>query len=282
MPAQTMSHHPSLRGRTVLITGGSRGIGRSFALALARAGARVAVCGRNAESLDRVLLDLRAQGALDPLAVVGDVSRRADSERIVERVLTGFGGIQVLVNNAGIGMRVVNEAFTTRPLPFWQADPDAWRSVIEANVMGPFYMARAATPAMVTAGFGRLINLSTSPVTMVRRGYSPYGPSKSALEAMTRVWAQDLAETGVTVNALLPGGATDTDLIPGSGSARRGADGQLLPVTVMDEALLWLVSDASNGVTGRRLIGRLWDATLPPDEAARKAMPPLVEQPGIL
>lgn len=282
MPAQTMSHHPSLRGRTVLITGGSRGIGRSFALALARAGARVAVCGRNAESLDRVLLDLRAQGALDPLAVVGDVSRRADSERIVERVLAGFGGIQVLVNNAGIGMRVVNEAFTTRPLPFWQADPDAWRSVIEANVMGPFYMARAATPAMVTAGFGRLINLSTSPVTMVRRGYSPYGPSKSALEAMTRVWAQDLAETGVTVNALLPGGATDTDLIPGSGSARRGADGQLLPVTVMDEALLWLVSDASNGVTGRRLIGRLWDATLPPDEAARKAMPPLVEQPGIL
>ncbi len=282
MPAQTMSHHPSLRGRTVLITGGSRGIGRSFALALARAGARVAVCGRNAESLDRVLLDLRAQGALDPLAVVGDVSRRADSERIVERVLAGFGGIQVLVNNAGIGMRVVNEAFTTRPLPFWQADPDAWRSVIEANVMGPFYMARAATPAMVTAGFGRLINLSTSPVTMVRRGYSPYGPSKSALEAMTRVWAQDLAKTGVTVNALLPGGATDTDLIPGSGSARRGADGQLLPVTVMDEALLWLVSDASNGVTGRRLIGRLWDATLPPDEAARKAMPPLVEQPGIL
>ncbi len=86
MPAQTMSHHPSLRGRTVLITGGSRGIGRSFALALARAGARVAVCGRNAESLDRVLLDLRAQGALDPLAVVGDVSRRADSERIVEEV----------------------------------------------------------------------------------------------------------------------------------------------------------------------------------------------------
>ena len=282
MPAQTMSHHPSLRGRTVLITGGSRGIGRSFALALARAGARVAVCGRNAESLDRVLLDLRAQGALDPLAVVGDVSRRADSERIVERVLAGFGGIQVLVNNAGIGMRVVNEAFTTRPLPFWQADPDAWRSVIEANVMGPFYMARAATPAMVAAGFGRLINLSTSPVTMVRRGYSPYGPSKSALEAMTRVWAQDLAETGLTVNALLPGGATDTDLIPGSGSARRGADGQLLPVTVMDQALLWLVSDASNGVTGRRLIGRLWDATLPPDEAARKAMPPSVEQPGIL
>ena len=282
MHVHAMNPHPSLRGRTVLITGGSRGIGRSFALALARAGARVAVCGREAESLDRVMRDLQALGALEPLAVAGDVSRRADSERIVGCVLDRFGGLQVLVNNAGLGMGVVNEAFTTRPLPFWQADPEAWRSVIEANVMGPFYMAHAATPAMVASGFGRVINLSTSPVTMVRRGYSPYGPSKSALEAMTRVWAQDLADTGVTVNALLPGGATDTDLIPGSGPGRRGADGQLLPVTVMDQALLWLVSDASSHVTGRRLIGRLWDAALPPDDAARKAMPPSVEQPGIL
>ena len=277
-----MNQHSSLRGRTVLITGGSRGIGRSFALALARAGARVAVCGRSAESLDRVLIDLQAAGADEPLAVIGDVANRSDCQRIVERVLAGFGGLQVLVNNAGIGMRAVNEAFTTRPLPFWQADPEAWRSIIEANVLGAFYMAHAATPAMVGAGFGRLINLSTSPVTMVRRGYSPYGPSKSALEAMTRVWSQDLAGTGVTVNALLPGGATDTELIPGQGSERRGADGQLLPVTVMDAALLWLVSDASSAVTGRRLIGRLWDHALPPDEAAQKAMPPPVDLPGIL
>ena len=277
-----MSQHPSLRGRSVLITGGSRGIGRSFALALARAGARVAVCGRSAESLDRVLTDLRDAGADEPLAVAGDVASRSDCQRIVERVLASFGGLQVLVNNAGIGMRAVNESFTTRPLPFWEADPEAWRSIIEANVLGAFYMAHAATPAMVGAGFGRLINLSTSPITMVRRGYSPYGPSKSALEAMTRVWAQDLAGTGVTVNALLPGGATDTELIPGHGSERRGADGQLLPVTVMDAALLWLASDDSGAVTGRRLIGRLWDHALPPDEAAQKAMPAPVELPAIL
>lgn len=81
-----MTPHPSLIGRTVLIPGGRRGIGRSFALALARAGAQVAVCGRNIESLDRVQIDLRAHGALGPLAVVGDVSKCADSERMVERV----------------------------------------------------------------------------------------------------------------------------------------------------------------------------------------------------
>jgi NAD(P)-dependent dehydrogenase (short-subunit alcohol dehydrogenase family) len=275
-------HHPSLSGRTVLVTGGSRGIGRSFALALARAGAHVAICGRHADALDRVVAEMRACGKGHTIAVEGDISRERDCSHIVERVVHAFGCIQVLVNNAGIGMRAVNEAFTTQPIPFWKADPAAWRTIVEANVMGPFYMARFAAPQMVEAGFGRLINVSTSPVTMVRKGYSPYGPSKSALEAMTRVWAQDLDGSGVTANAILPGGATDTELIPGAGPGRRGADGQLLPVTIMDEALLWLASDASGGVTGRRLIGKLWDSTLPADQAAAKAMPPAVELPGIL
>lgn len=275
-------HHASLAGRTVLVTGGGRGIGRSFSLALAKAGASVAICGRHRDTLDRVAAEMRELGARATLALVGDVGHEQDCRRIVDEVVETFGGVQVLVNNAGIGMRVVNESFTTQPLPFWKADPAAWRSIIEANVMGPFYMARFAVPHMVGAGFGRLINVSTSPVTMVRKGYSPYGPSKSALEAMTRVWAQDLEGTGVTANALLPGGATDTDLIPGAGSSRRGADGQLLPVTIMDEALLWLASDLSSAATGRRVVGKLWDCALPVDEAAARAMPPAAALPSIL
>ena len=277
-----MSTHPSLVGRTVLITGGGRGIGKSFALALAAAGARVAICGRDANTLAVTADQLKRMGAGAVLAVTGDVSQADDCSRIVDEVTHTFGGLEVLVNNAGLGMRVVNEAFTTQPIPFWQADRQAWRSIIEANVLGPFYMSHAVAPLMVAAGFGRLINVSTSPVTMVRRGYSPYGPSKSALEAMTRVWAQDLAGTGVTANAILPGGATDTDLIPGSGSGRRGADGQLLPVTIMDAALLWLASDESSGISGRRVVGKLWDPTLPFHLAAEKAMPPQSDLPSIL
>ncbi|MFM7569354.1 MAG: SDR family NAD(P)-dependent oxidoreductase [Betaproteobacteria bacterium] len=277
-----MATHPSLFNRTVLVTGGGRGIGRSFALALAAEGARVAICGRDANTLAATAEKLKEKGARAVLAVTGDVSQPDDCSRIVDRVAQTFGGLEVLVNNAGLGMRVVNEAFTTQPIPFWQADRQAWRSIIDANVLGPFYMSHTAAPLMVAAGFGRLINVSTSPVTMVRRGYSPYGPSKSALEAMTRVWAQDLAGTGVTANAILPGGATDTDLIPGSGPGRRGSDGQLLPVTIMDSALLWLASDASSGINGRRVVGKLWDPTLPFDEAAEKAMPPQQELPSIL
>ncbi len=274
--------HPSLAGRSVIVTGGGRGIGRELTLALARAGANVAITGRTAAEIDAVAAQANALRANAVIAVRADMRDSQACERVAARALEAFGSLQALVNNAAIGLRHLSETFNTRPVRFWEAPPDRWRDMVEANVLGPFYMARAATPHMVRAGFGRIVNLSTSPVTMVRPGYSPYGPSKAALEAMTRIWAQDLAGTGVTVNALLPGGATDTSMIPGAGPDRRGADGHLLPVDVMNSALLWLLSDVSGSVTGRRLVGKLWDPDLPPEDAAKKAMPAAPELPAIL
>lgn len=274
--------HPSLAGRSAIVTGGGRGIGRELTLALVRAGADVAITGRTAAEIDAVAEEANALRANAVIAIRADMRDQKACERVVTRALEVFGSLHALVNNAAIGLRHISETFNTRPVRFWEAPPDRWRDIIEANVLGPFYMGRAAAPPMVRAGFGRIVNLSTSPVTMIRAGYSPYGPSKAAVEAMTRVWARDLAGSGVTVNALLPGGATDTSMIPGAGPDRRGADGHLLPVSVMNDALLWLVSDASGGVTGRRLVGRLWDPGLPPDEAAQKAMPAAPELPAIL
>jgi len=275
--------HSSLRERVVIVTGGGRGIGRKFVLALAGAGAKITASARTASELAQVAAEV--EEAVGPGRFVGVEAEVRDAkacERVVARTLDAFGALHCLVNNAGIGMRHVSERFNVAPPRFWEAPVEPWRDILEINAVGPFLMARAVAPHMVAGGFGRIVNISTSPGTMVRKGYSPYGPSKAALEAMSRIWAQDLADTGVTVNVLLPGGATDTSFIPGSGAGRRGADGMLLPATIMNAALLWLLSDASSALNGRRLIGKLWDTSLAPDEAARRALQPQPELPAIL
>lgn len=277
------SAHPSLRGRVIIITGASRGIGREFARALAQAGAKLALVASHITDAFRVtdteVRALAAPGSV--LTLPADIRDPATCERVVKQTAEEFGALHGLINNAGVGMRLFSETFNTEPVNFWEGSAENWQTVIDTNTLAPFFMARAAAPLMIQGGFGRIVSVSTSPMTMVRRGYSPYGPSKAALEAMTRVWAQDLAGTGVTANIILPGGATDTEFLPTRGE-RRGADGQLLAPNIMNHALLWLLSDAANDVTGRRIVGKLWDTSLPPDEAAAKAMPPTVKMPNIL
>ncbi|WP_295856094.1 SDR family NAD(P)-dependent oxidoreductase [uncultured Xylophilus sp.] len=268
----------SLQGRVVLVTGGVRGLGREMALALLAAGARVAATGSTASPAADALADeAAALGAADRLwTATADVTRPEACATLVADVVSRFGRLDVLVNNAGRGMRLVSERFNTEPTRFWETDPQAWHSIVATNLDGAFYMARAAVPGMVARGFGKVVNISTSDQTMVRRGYAPYGPSKAGLEAASRIWAADLAGTGVDVNVFLPGGAADTDLLP-PGVDRKGADGQLLPASVMRRGILWLCSDASNGVTGRRYIARLWP-TQPGGEDT--AAPPSMLFPG--
>lgn len=276
--------HPSLAGRVVLITGGGRGLGREMALALVQAGSRVAItAAREASELDTVVAEARdLPGDGELIAIQADVTREEDCQRAVARTIEAFGAIHALVNNAGRGLSYLRQDFVKHPVMFWEADADAWRMIVETNVVGPFLMAKAAVPHMIGQGFGRIVNVSTSDQTMVRRGYSPYGPSKAALEACAVVWSRDLAETGITVNVLLPGGATDTAFIPGSGSGRSGSDGQLLRPEIMGPPILWLASDLSNGWTGGRYIARLWDAGLAPDEAAAAARQPAHDTPAIM
>ncbi len=274
--------YPSLAGRPVIVTGGSRGLGREMALALAAAGASVAVVGsREGSALDETVTEARRLGRGDAIALVADVADYAQCEAAVAATTEAFGRIDVLINNAGLGMRRVSETFNTNPTRFWETDPAAWRDIIEINLNGAFHMARAAVPAMVAQGFGKLINISTSDQTMVRRGYSPYGPSKAGLEAASRVWAQDLLGTGVDVNVYLPGGAADTDLLPPSPD-KKGADGNLLPASIMRRMIAWLCADDSNGISGARFIARLWDETLPASEAALLARSPSVDKPAIM
>jgi NAD(P)-dependent dehydrogenase (short-subunit alcohol dehydrogenase family) len=254
-----------LAGRVAIVTGGGRGLGRAMTLGLARAGAKVlATAARERGEIERV-----AAEAADPrtiLPIVADVTKEDDCVRVVTAALDRFGRIDVLVNNAGRGMKYVSENFMTEPTRFWETPADVWRLVIDTNVVGPFLMARAAVPAMLAAGFGRIINISMNAETMRRRGFSPYGPSKAALESETIIWAQDLAGTGVTVNALLPGGATLTGMIPGNFPDHLRAT--LLDPAIMVPPLLWLASNKSNGVTGRRFVAANWREDNPQAAAA--------------
>ncbi len=137
--------------------------------------------------------------------------------------------------------------------------------VIEANVNGPFYMARVVVPRMVGRG-GSILNVSISYETTKRKGFSPYGPSKAALESESIIWAQDLEGTGVRVNVLLPGGATETGMIPAGVSEE--ARSRLLRPEVVGPVAVYLASDASRHLSGHRLVAAGWS---PDDPDGRPA-----------
>ena len=257
-----------LSGRVAIVTGGGRGLGRAMALGLVEAGARViATAARERDEIERLAHDADAGGRPDAVyPVLADVTREEDCAATVAAALERFGRLDILVNNAGRGMKYVSEDFLTEPTRFWETPAAAWRLVIETNVVGPFLMARAAVPAMLAQRWGRIVNISMNAETMRRRGFSPYGPSKAALESATAIWAQDLAESGITVNALLPGGATLTGMIPQSFPDH--LRGSLLDPAIMVPPLLWIASTQSDGVTGRRFVATQWREDAPGGEAA--------------
>src|SRR5580692_6949693 len=257
-----------LSGKTAIVTGAGRGLGRSMALGLARAGANVVLtAARNRREIDQVA----EEAAKNPTAgavrqLLADVASEEDCQRVVSETVREFGSVHILVNNAGRGMRFVSEKFFDTPTKFWETDPAVWKMIIDTNVNGPFLMSREAAPHMIKQRWGRIVNISMNHETMRRAGFSPYGPSKAALESETIIWARDLARTGVTVNSLLPGGATDTGMVP-----RDIAPRHLLDPSIMVPPLLWIASESANGVSGERFVANLWDSSLPPEQAAEKA-----------
>lgn len=269
---------------SIIITGGGRGLGWHMADALVQAGHRVLITG--ARDTDELAAACARWNAGQPAAradfMVADVADWAQCQAVAERALQAFGRIDALINNAGRGMLEISPTFNTEPALFWQADPQGFRNIIDANVTGAFLMARACVPHMVAQRSGQVVNISTSQVTMVRTGYCPYGPSKAALEAMSVVWAKDLKDSGVSVNVLLPGGATDTRLLPGSGSDRRGADGNLLAPDIMREPIVWLIERAGPQITGQRFTARLWPKGATDEQAVARARSPAHELPAIM
>ena len=277
--------HPSLKDRVVVITGGSRGFGWFMAEELLRAGARVTLTGRNGDTLAPVLEEARGiAGAGRCIAVAGDVTRPEDCARTVDETLREFDRIDVLINNAGRSYGEFGDKFSTIT-PFYDVTEPQFRAIVETNLFGVFLMTRAAMPHMLERKFGKVISISTSLLNMVRPGNSVYGSSKAALETAHRCWAGELKDTGIDVNILLPGGPSDTELItpamvPGVVGERAG--GRLLPGDIIVPPAVWLCTDATNGMTGERVIARFWDVDLPPEEAFRGCLQEHVEEPSIM
>ena len=235
----------------VLVTGGTSGLGRAMAAALAAAGARVALTSREAARAEAVGAQIGAVGL--QLDVRDERSVQAGMDTVYDRL----GGLDVLVANAGIGMRTVNPRFMTDPQPFWEVAPAGFADVLETKVTGTFLVARAVAPRMLAAGGGRIVVISMNEQTMTRRGFTPYGPSGAAVEALARVMAADLAETPVTLNILLPGGATATGMIPDD--APDDLRGRLLDPEIMGPPIVWLCSEQSAGVHDQRIVATEFD-----------------------
>jgi 3-oxoacyl-[acyl-carrier protein] reductase len=174
---------------SALVTGGSSGIGLALAVMLAGEGYDLTVAGRKAEKLDAALS--RLPGAL---AVQADVSREEDCERLVEEHLAGHGGLDVLVNSAGIGIGATTGDTTTK----------AWDLQVGVNLRGAFLVTRAALPAL-RASRGYVVNLASIAGTVPTPGLAAYGATKAALIALTRTLNREEAETGVRFTALCPG-----------------------------------------------------------------------------
>ena len=230
----------------VLVTGGTSGLGRAMASALATAGATVALTGRSGGQASSVAAEL--PGAV---GIELDVRDEASVATAVDQAWSRLGGIDMLVNNAGIGMRTVNPRFMSHPQGFWEVPVDGFRDVVETNLTGYFLVAREVTPRLLAAGRGRIVNISVSESTMHRAGFVPYGASRAGSEALSRIMAADLRGTGVTVNVLLPGGPTVTGMLPPD--AVTGGSTWLEPA-VMGPPIVWLASGEAAGVHDERIV----------------------------
>jgi len=242
---------PSLKGRVVVITGAGQGIGRVFAKAFAKVGARVVIAELDEQRAEAVAEEiLRMDGQV--LAVTTDVADPASIEEMVGIVEDEWGRIDVLINNAGI--------FSTLEMrPFDQIPLDEWERVLRVNLTGPFLCARAVLPAMRREKWGRIINVGSGAVRLGRPNYLHYIAAKAALAGMSLSMARELGADGITVNAILPG-ATFTEIERKTVTPeqkQRIVAMQCIPRAEVPEdlvgAVLFLASDASAFVTGQSI-----------------------------
>ncbi|HWG05016.1 MAG TPA: SDR family oxidoreductase [Beijerinckiaceae bacterium] len=269
-----MSNYTSLIGRCVVVTGGSRGLGRAMAIGLLRAGARVAiVCTGPGRALEETIRLVQSAAAPSQwTCAFGDLEQPGDCERVAAEILSSFGQIDVLINNAGARTNGSGA-------PFWQIPTEEWLRISHTNCDSVFLLSKAIVPSMIGRRFGKIINVSTNGRTMAREKFSPYGPSKAFVEACTRTWARELNGSGVTMNALLPGGNVDTAADMTGPAAHRSSS---LPASIMVAPVLWLAADESNGHTGERFVANLWNEDLDLSERVAAARQSGIDTPSIM
>ena len=257
--------------KTAIITGGAGGIGSAMGEALAMDGVNTLLVDIDADTGTRRAAEINERcGAERAAFIAGDVSEEASCNDAVAACIDRFGAVDVLVNNAGIGVSSIRPDAERNHPSIEELDRPLWDSFFATNVTGAMLMTRATVPGMRARGWGRVINNTTSFFTMLR--VLPYGASKAALESMSAIWATELADTGITVNVLVPGGPTDTPFVGADSGIPRE---KMLKPAVMGPPARWLASPDSDGVTGQRFVAANWDPAKGDAEAAKLAGAPI-------
>jgi len=234
----------SLEGRVALVTGAARGIGAATALALAEAGARVALVDRDGEGIERTA-DAIGRAGSDALAIPADVTDAPAMERAVDTVVAEWGRLDVLVNNAGI----------VRDATLGKVSDDDWAATVDVNLRGTMIGTRAALRPMRTAGAGRILSATSVVARMGNYGQTAYAASKGGIIGMTRAWARELGPLGITANAVAPG-FIDTEMSRGvpekvlSGLLRRTPAGRLGRPEEVAAVYVFLASDLASFING--------------------------------
>ncbi len=228
-----------LSQQTAIITGGGTGIGQGIALALANEGANVVVCGRRLEPLQKVVEQIQSAGA-QGLAVQADVSSVADVQQVVDRTLETFGGVNILINNAGIG----GGGYIHRH------DIELWDRLMAINLRGPFLFARAILPLMRRQGNGHIINISSESGLEYYKGNGAYGVTKHALNALGEFIQRENQDLGIRVNTICPG-MVITEMT--ENAPKLNHDKSMQPEDIAELAL-WLLTRRSNIKIGRPIL----------------------------
>jgi NAD(P)-dependent dehydrogenase (short-subunit alcohol dehydrogenase family) len=262
-------HTQQLEGTSVVVTGGARGLGQAMVRALAASGASVLVVDIDEEPIVETVAETEG-------TVVGhraDISVKKEVEEVVDHCVSTFGSIDVIINNAGIGMTMIQGPDRyANPLRFWDLE-DSWvQRFFEIHVMAPFYLTKAALPHMRAGEFGRIVTVTTSLSTMLSSGNAPYGTMKASSEALCSAMAKDLEGSAVTANILIPGGGANTRYVPDRPNVSR--DDLIQPV-VMGPPAVFLASTESAQVNGRRITAKFWDPAKTSAENLERASTPI-------
>ena len=262
-----------LEGKVAIVTGAAGGFGRELVRGFLEAGAKVAALDVDGKRLDE-LASMHEEAAEAGRFVTArtDIGRYEECEAAVAEARASLGGLHVLVNNGALGMGVIRVDHMTELVEIHEITPEMWDRFVTVNLSGAWYMTRAAIDGMLAQRWGRIVNVTTSFFTMLRGRFHPYGPAKAGLEAMSAGHAGEFEGRGVTVNVVVPGGPSDTPMVPREAGFDRSA---MIRPTAMVPPILWLCSEAGGAHTGDRYVAASWNTGADPADAAAGCRAPI-------